>query len=96
MSLEEKHNEQSHSISDNSPLLRTKSNPEICSIKRSSIKRKLKIVTQNSFNQNENEAVCNGNKKIYNENGSFPDISAMSVVSLYEKQDSLEDMDTER
>lgn len=94
MSLEEKHNEQTHSRSDCSPLLRTRSTPEICPRENTSLKRNLKLSRLNSFKHN---ATADGKlKSPLKQNESLIDISAMSVVSLYHKQNSMEDMDTDR
>lgn len=93
MSIEEKHNERSHALSDYSPLLRTRSSPEICSKDNALLKRKLKVPRLDSFSQNE---AVNNKKILSGNNESLHDISAMSVVSLYQNDHSLEDMDTAR
>lgn len=95
MSLEDKNNEQRHS--DDSPLLRTQSTPEICPKEDTSLKRNLIVARQCTFGQSGNRAVFNTNKKICDIDESLPDISAMSLASLYQKQHNLEDMmDTDK
>lgn len=93
MSLEEKQNEQSHSRSDCSPLLRTRSTPEICPKGNTTLENNMKLLRLNSLKHNP----ADEEEKIFsNQNESLIDISAMSVLSLYRKQNSMEDMDTDR
>lgn len=92
MSIEEKHNEEKYNRSDVSPLLRTNSNPEIHP-RNANFKRNSKNLRLQSLDDGH---LGFDNKKICDKNESLPDISAMSVVSLYQKQHVLDDMDTER
>lgn len=94
MSILEPQNENIQSSSDVSPLLRCKSIPEISPRRNTVLKSSLKLST-NFFDVEKD--VTKGNKKVLpNKNESLSDIAAMSVISLYQRENSQEDMDTER